>query len=551
LVEPALNSRAREADSHGDMFRRVAAEESGFTIIEVLVAAVVLLVGIMGVVTIVDAATANSTATKAREQGVALQREIIDAARSIPYDQLGPASAASGVQAVAGLGDSNVGAGGWTIRRRGVTYSVAVGACSVDDPTDGYGNHDAATFCATGTGAGTPAQCRSVLAGTGSVRGNGAATGSTVGDCGIDLNLDGRVDNLTEQQVGLCSIGPCGSGTAADPAPDDYKRVVVLVTWDRGSGDRFALQSETLPNPGLASAPSVVDLTAAPDSSEAAPIAAGTSTINFTARTTGKVASVAWYLDGTPKANAAQSTTTPDTWTFPWALQAVTTTPGAQPAAGEVLDGVYVVSAKAFDRYDQFGSAKARTVVLNRRQPFAPANFSGGRNLRRGIVEFEWSPNKERDIKTYRVYRDDAGGSTLVCDTRQTSCQDTSPPSGSPLHYRAVAVDTANGALREGDAATKDVLDTVVVPDPPQNLRLTSTDANGALHLAWDAPTTGGVDFYRIYRDGQRIDDRYDRTSGTTYTDTSPLPGTHDYYVTAVGSGFSESNFSNRLTVGP
>lgn len=529
------------------MGRRLAVDQSGFTIVEVLVAAVVLLVGILGVVALVDGATANATSTKAREQAVALEREIVEAARSLPYDELAPNSVVPAVQGVAGLSDSNMTAAGWTIRRRGVTYTIAVGACAVDDRTDGYGNHDAGTACATGTGTATPAQCRAALGTTGDIRGNGSATGSTVGDCGIDRNLDGRVDNLTEAELG-CSIGPCGTGTANDAAPDDYRRVVVLVTWDRGSGSRYALQSETVPNPGLATAPSVASLIANPASTAAAPITdPNTASIAFTATTTGKVASVAWYIDGTPKGNATSST--PSTWTFGWPLGTVTTTAGAQPAAGEVLDGVYLVSAKAFDRYDQFGSAQATTVVLNRRAPFAPANFSGGRNLRRGIVEFEWSPNKERDIKTYRVYRQDAAGWVLVCDGNQTTCQDPTPPSGSPLHYRVAAVDTSNGLLREGDFATKDVVDTVTVPDPPQNLRLTASDANGDLHLAWDAPTSGGVDFYRIYRDGQRIADRYDRTSGTTYTDTSPLPGVHDYYVTAVSSGFSESNFSNRLTV--
>jgi Tfp pilus assembly protein PilV len=538
-------------------FRRAIAHEAGFTLIEVLIAAVVLIVGVLGVVAVIDQATANTTSTKAREQAVALEREIVDAARSVGYDELGPDSVVTSVQHVAGLSDSNVGSAGWTIRRRGVTYNVAVGACSVDDPTDGYGNHDAATFCATGTGAATPTQCTRALA-AGDIRGNGSVSGSTVGDCGIDLNLDGRVDNLTEGQVGVCSIGPCGTGTAADKAPDDYKRIVVLVTWPRGTGARFALQSETMPNPGLATAPSVITLNANPDSSAGAPITTlNPPVVNFTATTTGKVAAVAWYLDGTPQGNAVKSPGATDTWTFPWSLGPVTAT-GWQPASGEVLDGPYVVTAKAFDRYAQFGSAASKTVVLNRRAPFAPANFAAGRNKRLNIIEFEWSPNKERDIKTYRVYRDDSllgsvVGSlsqwTLVCETNQTSCQDTKPPSGSPLHYKIVAVDSLNGAPREGDVATKDVYDTTTTPNPPLNLRLSGTDATGGLRLAWDAPTSGGVDFYRIYRDGQQIGDRYDRTSGTTYTDTNPLPGTHDYYVTAVGYGFAESNFSNRLTV--
>jgi hypothetical protein len=327
---------------------------------------------------------------------------------------------------------------------------------------------------------------------------------------------------------------------------------VVLVTWDRGTGDRFALQSETQPNPGLSGAPGVVGLTANPDSLAAAPItASGTSAINFTATTTGKAVSVTWSIDGTPRGSASATPGDATTWTFPWALGTVTTAVGAQPAPSEVVDGPYVIAAKAFDRYDQYGRSATRTVVLNRRAPFAPTNFSGGRNPRHGIVEFEWSPNRARDIRTYRVYRQDVTGWTLVCDTNHRTCEDGSPPSGS-LRYKLVAVDMGSAGLREGDVAIKDVGNAGTPPHVPQSLRLQSTDANGGLVLAWDAPSGGQtVDFYRIYRDGQQVANRYDRTGDLTYTDTNPLPGAHDYYVTAVGNDFSESSFSNRLTVGP
>jgi hypothetical protein len=64
--------------------------EEGFAIVESLLAATVLLVGLLGMgVMLTGAATATAT-SKAREQGVALQRELVEAARGIPYDQLQP-----------------------------------------------------------------------------------------------------------------------------------------------------------------------------------------------------------------------------------------------------------------------------------------------------------------------------------------------------------------------------------------------------------------------------------------------------------------------------
>src|SRR3954465_804015 len=65
-------------------------DDSGFTILEVMVAAVVLLVGLLGTFTVIDTAHSTITTTKAREQATSLQRELIEAVRTIPYDQLTP-----------------------------------------------------------------------------------------------------------------------------------------------------------------------------------------------------------------------------------------------------------------------------------------------------------------------------------------------------------------------------------------------------------------------------------------------------------------------------
>src|SRR5689334_1775035 len=121
---------------------RAAAREDGFTIIEVMVAAMVLLVGLMGVLGIVTKSEAVSASNRAREQGIALQREIIEAARSISYDQLSQGSIVSRIRATTGLTDSTMTPAGWTYQRRNVNYAVAVGVCSVDDPSDGTGPHE-------------------------------------------------------------------------------------------------------------------------------------------------------------------------------------------------------------------------------------------------------------------------------------------------------------------------------------------------------------------------------------------------------------------------
>jgi fibronectin type 3 domain-containing protein len=90
-------------------------------------------------------------------------------------------------------------------------------------------------------------------------------------------------------------------------------------------------------------------------------------------------------------------------------------------------------------------------------------------------------------------------------------------------------------------------------PSEPTNL--TAATVDGLPVLTWDAPASGTVRFYRIYRDtGTGLGDRYDETitNQTTYTD--PRPGSttvHRYWVTAVGPDFQESAPSNDATSTP
>jgi prepilin-type N-terminal cleavage/methylation domain-containing protein len=523
-------------------------EEDGFTLVEVMIAATVLLVGLVGVTLMLTHAATATWSTKAREQGVSLQRELVENTRAIPYDQLSGVTLASRIQALpaAGLADSSP-SPGWTIRRRGFTYAVSVGVCSVDDPSDGSGTHDGAAFCATGAGAATPDQCSTLLGIDAGIQGTAAAATASVnvGDCGIDLNLDGTVDKLTEASVGICLLFcPPPAGTS-DPTPEDYKRIVVLVRWDRGTGRRYALQSSTISNPGASSAPAVVTLT----TSAADPITSG-STAAFTATTNRAANNVAWSVDGTQRGAASGSGTN---WTFSWGLGTVSA--GSAPSAGEVLDGSYVVGAKAFDSYGAYGQTRSLTLRLNRRAPYAPTRFEAGRNG--SAVDFEWSANAERDIKGYRVYRDPlVGADVQVCAlTTATSCRDASPPAGS-LTYYVVAVDTTTaGALREGLQSAGDTVGvTNTPPSPPSGLTASTSGANTI--LIWSAspgdPDLGdSVDHYRIYRDGTTYEDRYDRTStgsDLTFTDTKTNGLQHTYRVVAVDQNLAESTMIGPVT---
>ena len=113
------------------------AGEQGFTIIEVMVAAFVMLVGVLGTVKLIDAAIGVGSTSRSREAATNLSREIVEAAREVDYDLLLTSTAQPKFQALSGLADDDAATAGWQIKRRNTTYTVTVGACIYDDPKDG------------------------------------------------------------------------------------------------------------------------------------------------------------------------------------------------------------------------------------------------------------------------------------------------------------------------------------------------------------------------------------------------------------------------------
>src|SRR3954447_13305316 len=130
--------------------------EDGFSIIEVVVAATVLVIGLAGTLGLVMNANDSTTSVANTEGGTNLAREVVERVRELPVSQVTPAAVAGALQGMSGLANTGAGAPGtWTVTRRGTTYTLTVNVCSVDDPKDGSGSHSGATFCANGGAAGT------------------------------------------------------------------------------------------------------------------------------------------------------------------------------------------------------------------------------------------------------------------------------------------------------------------------------------------------------------------------------------------------------------
>lgn len=461
-------------------------DERGFTLIEVMVTMLLLVVGIAGAIAMIDGANARTLANKEREAGNAVTREVIEAARSVPYRQLTPATAIGQLQAIPGLEDTAPG-GAWTVERRNQTYTISLSVCSVDDDQDGLGT-----------------------------TGGGFCTAQTSAD---------------------------------DQNPDDYKRISVDISWQRGGVTRDIKQVGIVNNEASSAGPSVEFTSQSPGGLGTTEITSSTPNMNFGVQAEDGTVVIRFAVDG-----VLLDTATSTSATFTWHIDS---------AGTHIPDGTYIVSVTAFDAEGTPGPTKSRTIRLNRDAPVAPQDVFGGWNSRWGdatdLVELQWVRNTEPDVTGYRVYRRTASGDELVpgCDEPTkptfTDCRDLNPPTGATIDYYVVALDQnpSTGLPREGDKSLI-LTATRATTKPNQAATLSAVQDDDSVVLVWDdapafsPPYTGSpVIFYRVYRDGTALSDRIARTGQealTSYRDIGGAAASHKYYVTAVDENFSESD---------
>jgi prepilin-type N-terminal cleavage/methylation domain-containing protein len=490
-----LNLQRRGADD-----RRVSSpkrrlrDERGFTLVEVMVAAGILLAGVLGALTLLDGANRATARTKAREGAVNLAREAIEAARAVPYPSLVGPDIESELQAQAGLEDAIPG-GGWNIRRRNIVYTLNATVCSVDDGTltsDGYGNHAGIDFCADS-----------------------------------------------------------GTQGTADTNPDDYKRVAIDVTWKDGTRTLSARQEAVINNPGSAFAPAIKTLVPSTGSLTTNPpvTSPSTTSITFTATTSSRPAEVKWFLDNVESGRATGSQLT---WTFNWPIPS-SVSDGTYLVSAEAYDmfgqaGTGRTLTMVLNRY----APAPPTGFVGGRNPLWGDDFMEFEwfpNPERDIIGY-------RVYRVTGVAP--STGDQLVCETTNddatpTSCSKGGMPAGIQRFYVVAYAPARNGSGEEESA--RPVLGLPVSgslqPDPPTNVREDlSADDGGAVTLTWDIPNSGsGIRYYRIYRDGKTSRTmRVGRTgSGTqnAWSDRDAPPGSHTYWVTSVDdSTLAESDFA-------
>jgi prepilin-type N-terminal cleavage/methylation domain-containing protein len=494
--------------------------QDGFTLIEVLIAAVVLVVGLTVLFGLLDSSVKATAATRTREGATSLAREILEDTRTLGYSTIGPNSIVGELQAMHGLANTSGGAT-WQIARRGVTYTVVVNACAIDDPKDGWGKHVNA------------------------------------------FNENPFCKDPGEQEYKA-------GETVEDSQPEDLKRITAEVTWIAKGRKPVVRQVETLTSaggqPGLNASglklyePNLFKPATAPIVYEA-PVG---NKLVFSVQSPAGTSGMQWSLDGVRQENEPEYVKSTE-WRFSWSIP-----------LPNVSDGTYQVGVQAVDATGVHGPPISIPVTLIRTEPAAPKVSYGGFNevyvpgseVKKKVVELQWQPDSERNVIGYRVFNQ-AG--TEVCPgspatlSLQPSCIDFGA-SGSPssLTYSVVAL------YRQAALPERIKLSEVISPGPAGTFTTSTTpktpnelgevqgkkawveaekNPEGPVILKWKAPAGGPpIAFYRIYRGSPNYTERYGVASAasTEFTDNSATTP-HQYWVTAVSETMTESPFAGPL----
>jgi len=241
--------------------QRLGRDESGFTIVEVLVAAVMLVAGILGMLIMIEGSLRSTSRTTAREQATNLARDLVERSRQIPYAST-TTSAAPAALAAALPETPAVTGSSFVVRRRNIDYAVAVSACSIDDPSDGAGLGNT-TFCnapLNSQGPGSDPTLSGLAVGPNilglpvTVAAGGSLVNTICNALGTNTPIVNSVSSLGTSllslsangaQIGVCPDSSQGS-VAFDTRPDDLRRIRIDVTWAHGNNAPTSLTQSTL-----------------------------------------------------------------------------------------------------------------------------------------------------------------------------------------------------------------------------------------------------------------------------------------------------------------
>jgi prepilin-type N-terminal cleavage/methylation domain-containing protein len=460
--------------------------ERGFTLIEVLVTMLILMLGIGAAISMIDGANARTAANKDREAANSLSREVIESARSVPYRQLTQATAISELQAVPELADTTPSTTAWTVRRRNQTYTITLEVCSVDDNQDGLGDTSAGGFC----------------------------TGSKLSD---------------------------------DANPDDYKRLTVDVSWKRSGITRNITQVGLVNNEAATTGPSVEFTGQTPDVTE---LTIARPNIGFDVQAEDGAAVIRFAVDGVLLDSATSTTAkftwtidgasehVPDgTYLVSVTAYDVEGTPG--PTRSRTIRLNRDVPAPPSDVFGGWNpraklSGDKDIVEMQWSRNNEP-DVTGYRVYRMTGAGWELVPGCDNPLEPKITECRDLNPPAGAAIDYYIVALDKDPVDGSP---------------RAGKESFLTATRATTQPNQPATLTAQQDDANVLLTwlpapAAAPSYTGSNVVFYRVYRDGLTISHRIGRSgqeSLTSFKDLDAAANNHKYWVTTVDENFSESD---------
>jgi prepilin-type N-terminal cleavage/methylation domain-containing protein len=459
-------------------------DSSGFSLIEVMIAALILLVGAGAAFSLIDSANRSVTSNGARVGGTNLGRELAEYARTTDYDLLQPSQVVPALRKHPSIAGTLSGST-WTIERRGVTYTVATEVCTFDDPKDGL-----------------------------------AATAPP----------------------NACPKPAPVAGAPTEVNPDDFRRVTYRMTWSmRGRAGKLS-HSTLVVNPAGGLGPRVTQFDEPSAQITAGSISWGATSLLKLKST--PAASVHWTVDdGVSGGDTGGGSTE---WGFDWSFGTAFSSPApwvrdgtytiqAQAYDSRGVPGEGKIVTVHVNRHEPAaisglagGYNDSRDVVDMRWERYDERDLQGYRVTRLSDDTVICAATNGLSCT------DDnppAGGSDYKVEA--LDCTDLK---ASPCNVRDGA-DAFTGYIQKLGGTQ---------PDPPTGL--TASIVDGKPTLTWTAPTNvpdGPIRFYRVYRDtGTSVSDRYDETVNSDANYVDPDPGSttaHKYWVTAIDQNFNES----------
>ena len=464
-----------------------ASDQSGFSLVEVMVAAVILVLGATAAFSLIDSANRSISSNSARAGGTNLARELTEYARATDYDLLQPTQLVSALRARKSIEGTLTGST-WTIERRSVVYTVDASVCTFDDPKDGLASVPPENPCpAAAAVAGAPAS---------------------------DLN------------------------------PDDFRKVTVSLTWKARGRSGKAAQTAAVVNPAGGLGPRITRFDTPGAQITASQTWGGTSTLRLTSD---PASSVTWTTDDGKSGGDASGG--PSDWGFTWDLGTAfsSTNPWVRDGSYTVQAQAKDAAACRGRRSSSPSMSTATSPVRCRASSAAgtrPTRWSTYAGAATTSAIFRATSSRGTASRLCPA----GGGSQqgLSCSTTQTADRDIQAlrvglrgPEGAP-ELLAAEPHAGDRGRRQGPRPDGPGAERADGPDRHGCRRAAEADVDGA-----GSVTAGPIRFYRIYRDsGTQVADRYDETitNATSYTDPNPGATTaHKYWVTAVDQNFTES----------